>query len=231
MNKYLIISPSGRVPLFKEWIQGNDIPNFDLVLLFYEDDASLAKEYTQYTPYVFMGKGEKWHLVKSFIESNEDFISQYKYVWFPCDDISLDTKNINRLFSLAEQYDLQLCQPALKGHYSHQITLPVSGNLLRYTNFVEIMASLFSVEALLKLYNTFDLIYSGWGYDYLWPYLLGYPKDKIAIIDDIVMDHTKPVGGTYSKERFPVPPHEEMNMLLQKYEIYPSQVNYSFISK
>lgn len=232
MHDYLIISPVGKTPLFIEWIRGNDIPSFDLVLLLYEDDLNLAKQYSKFTPHVYAGKGEKWQLVKWFIESNKQFVSKYKYVWFPCDDILLDTKSINRLFKMAEQYDLYLCQPALKPkNYSHQITLPVENCLMRYTNFVEIMAPLFSIETLMKLWWTFNLNLSGWGFDYLWPHLLRYPEDKIAIIDDIVMEHTKPQGGTYSEKRFPIPPPEEYNSLIKQFNVNPSEMNYSYIMK
>jgi hypothetical protein len=228
-KEYLIITPTGKNSLFKEWIQ--EIPDFDLVLLFYENDDVTAKEFTQYTPYVFMGNGEKYHLIKSFIISNLDFISKYKYIWFPDDDVSISTEDINRLFKLAHNYDLNLCQPSMIGYVSHEITKPIPNNLLRYTSFVEILAPLFNLESLLKLYNTFDLNTSGWGYDWLWPHLLGNPKDKIAIIDDIIMEHTRPLGKNYSKERFPIPPNLEMEKLLQYYNIHPAFINYSFISK
>jgi hypothetical protein len=114
----------------------------------------------------------------------------------------------------------------MDGYVSHNITLPVINNILRYTNFVEVLAPLFSLEALLKVYQTFDLNYSGWGYDYLWPYLLGYPQDKIAIIDNIIMTHTRPVGSNYS--RFPVHPGVEMGILLQKYNINPNPIVYGY---
>jgi len=227
MKKYLIITPAGKNSLFKEWLQGE--PNFDIVLLFYENDEQLAKEYTKYTPYVFIGKGEKFHLIKSFIKDNLDFVSQYEYIWFPDDDASISTDSINRFFELSDQYELWLSQPAMTGYVSHQITTPVYGSLLRYTNFVEVLAPLFSLETLLKVYSTFDENYSSHGYDFLWPHLLGQPQDKIAIIDDIIMVHTKPVGQSY--DRFPVPPGQELGELLNKYNITHSTINYSQIWK
>ena len=227
MKKYLIITPAGKNSLFKEWLQGE--PNFDIVLLFYENDEQLAKEYTKYTPYVFIGKGEKFHLIKSFIRDNLDFVSQYEYIWFPDDDASISTESINHFLELSDHYKLWLSQPAMTGYISHQITYPVQGSLLRYTNFVEVLAPLFNLESLLKVYNTFDENYSSHGYDFLWPHLLGQPQDKIAIIDDTIMIHTKPVGQSY--DRFPVPPGQELGELLNKYNITHSTINYSQIWK
>ena len=51
------------------------------------------------------------------------------------------------------------------------------------------------------------------------------PKNKIAVVDDIVMTHTKPVGGNYS--HFPKNPWDEMVELLSKYGIIKQEINYS----
>jgi hypothetical protein len=225
MKKNLIITPAGKDSLFMKWLNGT--PNFDLVLLFYDNDEELAKSYTKYTPHVFVEKGEKYHLIKSYIDKNLDFIKKYDYVWFPDDDILITTEEINQLFSISNEYSLWLSQPSMNGCISHHITLPVYGNLLRYTNFVEVLAPLFSLETLLKVYPTFKENYSSHGYDFLWPHLLGQPKDKIAILDSIVMTHTKPVGANYS--RFPVLPEIELKNILDKYNLDTSRVNYSQI--
>jgi hypothetical protein len=212
MNKNLVISTVGNDSLHSEWIKGNS--NFDLVLIYYGDDESIAKTYLKQTPYVFMAKGEKYHLLKSLINEDSEFISQYDYIWLPDNDVSISTENINKMFELAKQYNLFLAQPAMDGYVSHQITLPQSGSLLRYTNFVEILAPLMSLETLMLCKDTFNENYSGWGYDFLWPYLLNYPKDKIAIIDSIVMTHTKPVGTDYSRFSFH-PSLESEEMLIK----------------
>lgn len=224
MVKNLIISPTGENSLVKEWVK--ETPNFDLVLLCYDNNEEKASIFKQYTPHVFIGKGEKFHLIKSFILENIDFISKYQYIWLPDDDVNISTLDINRLFKTAKEYNLILCQPSMNGYVSHNITLPVKNNTLRYTNFVEVLAPLFNLETLLKVYQTFDLNYSGWGYDYLWPYLLGYPRDKIAVIDNITMTHTCPVGSNYS--RFPIDPGIEMGTILQKYNINPNPIVYGY---
>ena len=212
MKKYLVISTVGDESLHNEWVQGE--PNFDLVLIYYGNDESVAKAYTEYTPYVFMTKGEKYHLLKSLINSDPEFISNYSYIWMPDNDVSISTEGINKLFELAEYYNLSLCQPAMKGYVSHPITVPQNDSKLRYTNFVEVLAPLMSLETLMLVKDTFDENYSGWGYDFLWPYMLEYPEDKIAIIDSIIMTHTKPVGADYS--RFPVHPSVESREMLNR---------------
>jgi hypothetical protein len=223
-SKNLIISPTGKESYVKEWVKGN--VDFDLVLLCYDNDENICKDFIKYTPLVYMGKGEKYQLIKSFIVDNIDFISNYDYVWLPDDDVNISTDDINKLFKTAKNFDLWLCQPSMNGYVSHEITKPVKNSVLRYTNFVEVLAPLFNIDVLLKLYETFDLNYSSWGYDYLWPFLLSYPEDKIAIIDNIIMTHVRPIGQNYS--RFPKDPGIEMNELLNKYNINNKQIIYGY---
>lgn len=227
MKKYLVISTVGDESLHHEWIQDN--PMFDLVLIYYGNNEDIAKTYSKQTPHVYMAKGEKYHLLKSLIESSPEFISQYSYIWLPDNDVSISTENINKMFEIAEKYNLSLAQPSMKGYVSHRITLPYPNSLLRYTNFVEVLAPLMSLETLMLCKDTFDKNYSGWGYDFLWPYLLNYPKDKIAIIDSIIMIHTKPIGTDYS--RFPISPSVESEEMLSRLapDLIPEQKEYSKI--
>lgn len=221
----LIISPVGDNSLHSNWIN----KDFDLVLIYYGDNNDIAQSYINHTPYVYTSKGEKYHLLKSFIQDNVEFISKYDYIWLPDDDVDISPENINKLFNIAKEYNLFIAQPAMNGYVSHEITKPIPNSLLRYTNFVEVLAPLFNTETLLKIYNTFDLNYSSWGYDYLWSYLLGYPQNSIAIIDDVVMTHTRPVGQNYS--RFPKIPWDELVELLQSNNIIKQEINYSQIWK
>jgi hypothetical protein len=227
MKKYLIISPLGDKSICKEWLL--NIPNFDIVFLYYGDNFEIPQNYLQYTPHIYSAKGTKYSLIKSFIQDNLEFISQYTHIWLPDDDVSISTDEINRLFEFIEYHNLSICQPSMGGYVSHEITKQVPNSLLRYTNFVEVLAPMFNLESLLKVYETFDENYSSWGFDYLWAHLLNYPQDKIAIIDDIIMIHTKPVGQDYS--HFPRQPWDEMVELLSKYNIIKQEINYSQIWK
>jgi hypothetical protein len=227
MKKYLIISPLGDKSICEEWLQGNT--NFDIVFLYYGDNFSTPEYYLKYTPHIYSAKGTKFSLIKSFIQNNLEFISQYTHIWLPDDDVRIPIEEINRLFETAEKYNLSICQPSMDGYISHKITKPVEGSLLRYTNFVEVLAPMFDLSSLLKVYGTFDENYSSWGFDYLWAYLLNYPQDKIAIIDDIVMIHTKPVGQDYS--HFPRQPWDELGEILYKYNVIKQEITYSQINK
>lgn len=64
--------------------------------------------------------------------------------------------------------------------------------VLRYVNMVEIMAPIFEMELFDRMVRPtlFDA-YFGWGLDWLWPALLSYPPDKVAVIDEVCVYHPK----------------------------------------
>jgi hypothetical protein len=227
LKKNLIISPIGDDSVHLEWFKGDS--NFDAVFLYYGDNQKFIDLNLLFTPHVHKVKGVKYHLIKNYIDSNLNFITKYDYVWLPDNDVSISTNQINKLFEIAEKYKLLISQPSMDGYVSHEITKPTPNSILRYTNFVEVLAPLFNTDTLLKVYNTFDLNFSSWGYDFLWPYILGYPENKIAIIDDVVMTHTKPIGTDYS--RFPTCPSIELGNLLHHYNLTEEQITYSQILK
>ena len=121
----------------------------------------------------------------------------------PDDDLFFKNRDINLFFELFNKHNLILAQPSLIGYYSHTITLHRFEFVLRYTNFVEIMMPCLSQESFMKCIDYFDQTPSGWGLDYLWPKILGYPKNKIAIIDEIFAIHPRKIGTSdlYEKNK------------------------------
>jgi hypothetical protein len=70
---------------------------------------------------------------------------------------------------------------------------------MRFTNFVEIMCPCFSRHALELCRPYFRENRSGWGLDFLFPKLLGFPNRSIGIVDAATIIHTRPVGGPLHK--------------------------------
>ena len=72
-------------------------------------------------------------------------------VYVPDDDIVQLSSSINRAFDIQQVYGLQLAQPALCSRIESE-TIHVTGmwmespTVLRYTTFIEIMVTLFSME-------------------------------------------------------------------------------------
>lgn len=226
MKKNLIISPTGDNHFVRDWVGPND--NFDIILLYYsnntlEYDKLLSEGYK-----VTKINGEKWHIVNRYLIENPNLIDEYETFWFPDDDLKIENKAINDLFNIHNEYKLFLSQPSSVGHTSHNITVPQNFKL-RYTNFVEIMCPMMSKNTLRLLLPTFTITESGWGLDLYWPKLLGYPKDRIAIIDEIVINHTKEVGKNYGG-RFSRPPVDALKDFMREHSLSLSFQEYEKIS-
>ncbi|MBD0384336.1 DUF707 domain-containing protein [Paenibacillus sedimenti] len=199
-NRFLVIARVQDDSLHKEWIKPSKYRNFDLYLEYYgKGGCNFRNDCDFYSE----GKETKWPRIYKIIEKYGEHIFKYDAVWIPDDDISTDCKTINKMFEIFMKYQLSLAQPALTrdSYYSHEITRQKDKYVLRYTSFVEVMAPIFSKKALQKCWKSFSKSQSGWGLDSIWPKLLGYPKDKMAIIDKTPVKHTRPVrGGTLYKD-------------------------------
>ena len=125
----------------------------------------------------------------------------YRYILLLDDDVLFSPGDVSRLFRICEEHRTYLVQPALKwGTYaSHAVTLRNPLCILRAVSFVEIMAPVFSREALGDLLDTFTLTRSTWGIDWAWSSRLA-GQGRIHVVDDVSIEHTKPVnveGGAF----------------------------------
>lgn len=194
-RRFLVMARAGNTSLHRKWLQGGE-RNFDLYLSCYGDRP---QEYAGDAEVLREMKSTKWPAWNHHILEESELVASYAAVWFPDDDLLIDAAGISKMFDLFMAFDLALAQPALShdSHFSHPILLRDASYVLRYTNFVEVMGPVFSREALFHLHPTFAQSRTGWGLDYLWPYLLaeGGMGAKIGVIDAVSMTHTRPVGG------------------------------------
>lgn len=101
------------------------------------------------------------------------------------------------------EYDLLLAQPSVCEMLGSAGTWRPDLHqrpqwLLRYSTFVEVMAPAFRMDFFHDVVRgTFSKYwtYVGWGLDSIWPALLHYPKDRIAIVDAACMVHKPTEGG------------------------------------
>ncbi|WP_257985926.1 nucleotide sugar dehydrogenase [Bacillus sp. M6-12] len=192
-NRYLVMARVGDSSQHKQWIKKEKYKNFDIFLEYFGDGSN---NYQNDCDFYSVGKSTKWPRFYKIMEQFGEEILKYDAVWMPDDDIITDSKTIHKLFAFFMKHKLSLAQPALTSDsfYSHKITLKQSKYKLRYTKFVEVMVPMFSPDALRLCWNSFKESKSGWGLDSLWPHLLGYPSNKMGIIDAITVKHMRPVG-------------------------------------
>lgn len=228
--KNLLISPVGNDSLYHIWLR--DKPSFDTYFIYYGDNEIIANNLKQSCNYFIRQKGTKFNILKKLITGNFDFFKQYDFVFVPDDDLYLTTKDINRMFDLAHKHELQICQPSIVGYYDVPITLNVPSCLLRFTNFVEVMCPCFSKEALEKCAMSFDYSVSGWGIDLWWHKLMGHPKDKFAILDDVIAIHTRRCfGGENYKNNQIYEPWNDLKKLIKEQDLSEERVEYNKIWK
>jgi len=226
LKKYLVFWRADDQSLHCAWLAPPEERNFDVYLEYFGNQPGKFSGDCEYYSQNNTGKNKFERFQRLFHEQKELFL-QYEAIWFVDDDIVTDAKTVNQMFELFVQNQLWLAQPALTpdSYYSHWITLCNSKYYLRFTNFVEVMAPIFSRFALLKCIETFSENQSSWGLDFVWPKILGDPKDKIAILDATQIKHTRPVGAGALYKGMTVSPLAEMRAIMQKYGV---ELDYKF---
>ncbi len=229
----LVIIRTGASSLHKQWPKNIDDSSrcWDLMLSHFADapvdngDADIV---------VRQGAFKFSAIARLF--KDIPWLAQYRAVWLCDDDIMTSWADLRRLFDLFHSFDLALAQPALtsNSYSSFQMCKQQPNSLLRYTNFVEGMAPLFSQHALQLCLPSFENSISGWGIDWVWPKLLGNPRHRIGIIDGVAVEHTRPVASGPVRDQFSklqIDPAEEMEEILRSYGITErAKLEYGFIA-
>ncbi|NDP43272.1 MAG: DUF707 domain-containing protein [Aromatoleum sp.] len=217
--RHLVIVRAGDQSLHPGWTSSVATRTWDLVVSYYGDDPVRFRDAGERR---IDDKGPKWPGLYTLL-TRGDFWRAYDYIWFPDDDLKIEQHAVDRLFALTAELGLELSQPALSwtSHYSHFITLRHPSFVARFTDFIEIMAPCFRREFLEACLPTLGETQSGWGFDWAWPRLQTRGIRGCAILDDVEMTHTRPIGGPiYATLRaLGVSADDECNATLRKYSI------------
>lgn len=221
-NRNLVVLRANEESLHTQWAHNipNEDRNWDLCISWYGETPpkDIECEYLTHQPV-----DRKFGAIHALFLDESPFWS-YESIWLPDDDVMTSWADINRMFRIFQQHDLLLAQPSLEanGKATHAITLNRPGFALHYSHFVEVMCPLFSASAFKICHPSFNAAISGWGLDVIWPRLLGGVVSKIAVIDDVVAQHTRPVGQLYDNTQA----KNEMDSLCARYGYY-SRFNFS----
>jgi hypothetical protein len=198
-RRNLVVLRANEQSLHTSWAQ--DVPeqerSWDLCISYYGKPEN-------FPPQDFSEYASLQHLDRKFIAlkklmHKDSVLWAYDYVMFPDDDLQMKWSDLNVLFEVCREYELQLAQPSLDptGVVNYESTRQNSKYLLRFVSMVEIMAPVFSMAALRVCIHTFDFNLSGFGIDYAWSRLVDGPLTKIAIVDKVAVLHTRPSGKSY----------------------------------
>lgn len=221
-NRNCVISAVGKDSVHKGWSCGEK-RDFDLHLIVYDDSY---ESYRHDADFIVQAKGYKLKLVHEYITDNPSILEEYDYFFIPDDDIVTDSDTISLLFRYMDNYRLKIAQPSLtdSSYYTFQHTLHDQRYLLRYTNFIEMMLPCFSREALKKVLVSFAENKSGWGVEYRWSQLIESNKSDMAIIDDIQMQHVRPIQSKKRDNINELHEYITKHNLSTKISVYPHSV-------
>jgi hypothetical protein len=215
----LVVLRAGNGSLHPQWLAAGR-RDFDLFISYY---GAIEGRYAEDADYYEARPGPKWPCIAGLLREHSAIVDGYDCVWFPDDDLAADTATLDRMFAFFHAYDLQLAQPALTAdsYCTWDVLRQDPQCHLRFNRFVEIMAPIFSREALRLCRPSFDESRSGWGLDWLWPVLCHEAGlDRIAVIDATPVCHTRPCGGELYRINPDLDPRRDSESVLQKYGLH-----------
>ena len=142
----------------------------------------------------------KGDLMQNQIIILNDIIKEYNFVAMYDDDIKIKVSEIEKLFEIAQEENLDLFAPSLShdSYYTYDITLN-KGSGVRSAEWVEIMMPHFSKRFIeqfkihLKSLSEYNLKTS-YGFDlFLFPQILKEIGGHCAIVDDIIAKHNREI--------------------------------------
>ena len=141
---------------------------------------------------VIYEKGLKWHFMKKYL--TPEAVRQYDYILPWDDDLELVSFKPEEFFRIFERNRLEMAQPALSkdSEYNHFVTVERPNSIGQYTDYCEVMAQVFRLDAWEKYWDMMekDTNHWGWGYDDLARSLCQFRL--IGIIDCQTIRHIRP---------------------------------------
>lgn len=176
-----------------------DGAGFDLLIYFYGADASVLEQLQARGGRVVVRAGGKFPNLLHASRSDPDAFERYDAVFVVDDDLALTSDEIGTLFDLRQEHDLWIIQPSFdpRGKVSYSYSLPRVHTRLRFTNFVETNAPLFSAPKLREFLREFDGQLKGLlGTDWWYMSLLGEDeRRRYAVSDEVIALNPEARGG------------------------------------
>jgi hypothetical protein len=216
MRPNLIIAAIGDGNVHESWFDAPGEREFDFFAIDFRPGERTAPPHADY---FLQRTGFKFQHLAFLAEYEAALLMSYQYIWCADDDIALDTRNVNRIFHLMREHELQLVQPAIaRGEVSFMSFRPVPGALLRFSPFVEVMCPAFTREAFFRVSHTFLESRSAWGLDLVWPQY--FRREEVAILDCVHAHHTRPMatGELYRRlGQLGIDPHFERDDVVRRF--------------
>lgn len=190
--RFLLISRVGANSLHRHWLAPADDRGFDVLL------SSFSAEVVdpELPGVVFEHRrGSKVAGYAKVLRAHAEMIARYDYVALFDDDLMIDVGELTRLFDIVAAHDLKIAQPALThdSHFTFAALLQDKAYRLRYVNYIEMMCPVFRSDVLQAITPLYEMGFES-GIDLIWCNLVAETPHDFAVIDDVVVRHTRPVG-------------------------------------
>jgi hypothetical protein len=180
---------------------------FDLWIHYYGEDETIYEKYKESCKFITRGKGSKYENITNLLNQHELW-KIYDYIWFPDDDIKINSKDLKRFYEYSVYYDVDISQPSLYDiNVSHKSLVNKENWNCEWVDFIEIQMPLFKVSIFDKIIFPFlnenKWNKSGFGFDFWWSdkWIEKYNFKKL-LVHEIYAIHTNPVGLSYNKQGF-----------------------------
>ena len=187
VTKNCLFTSAGDNTNFDSFWINNDM-NYDIYVIYYGNNEDNFNKYKSKVNFIEKRKGSKFQNFKYFYDNHKNIIEEYERFFILDDDIEFNVDDINNMFKISREYNLDICGPSYSkdSKIAHGITKHKPDVLLAYTNFVEVNVPLFSKAALVNFMMVYDDSLIGWGIDFLYIWCNGIDKsESYAIIHNI----------------------------------------------
>jgi hypothetical protein len=187
-----VIVRAGSRSLHPRWLVGA-APEFDLYVLAYAPTpAAPAATYVEEVN-VPGGKVAGWH---EFLTARPEIFERYERIALIDNDVDCGAREINLAFRRGREHKLWLWQPSLTpdSYFTHAITLNNPLFAVRFVNFIESMCPFFTSAYLKECSALFGLGYET-GIDLFWCRIRNESSYRFAVLDEVAVRHTEPVGA------------------------------------
>ena len=179
LKPYLVVSVVNDVSLHRNW--NTKDANFDVMLIYTGPEKG---KYKSECKYYRADRGPKWSLYDKHISP---VLSKYPHFFLLDSEVSITAAQINKMFEFAEQWNLNLAQPSISTETKHNVNITLNNPKfsIRFTNFVELEATIISQEAFKSLKSLFNQVRNSMGYEWILPKYLDY--DRCGVIDEVII--------------------------------------------
>ena len=203
-DKVLIFIPVGDNCEALSWIESLlniESCEINYLLVYYGEDEKFHKRFKNSKIKIIYDQGpSKFEKFLKYVNSGDIMIQNHELFWIVDDDVRISIESAIEFFNSFKRNNLEIAQPGCLGFaMGKQLVRRNLRYEMRFTNYVDGMAPIFSKNALEICLQTFEDCQSGRGIDHVWAALLGNPKDKIAVIDSALMIHMNPSGSNYTR--------------------------------